>query len=313
MTQTPGTDFALADDFQLGSVSGGIGLGVLEAQYEELFAEVLEDGVITEEERQRLEKAAENLGLDRERLARLEEAMTAAYETHHRVRVVDISLAKRGSLGPLVPSSTGSTPPRPAVTVIDATEVERLRKEVEQLRARVTELTFELERAQAALNVEVNLSEFEAAAAVVQSPEDAWKQVRREPHDPAAYRALYEAYDAAGQHDGKILTAQALVALGVATPAEAQMASQHQQVGLMAPARSIDASLWHSCLTHPEQEAVVGDLFSVVAPAILIGRVTTLRRDGKLPPLSPERRQDPATTTVMAVRAIPWGAAILGL
>jgi hypothetical protein len=311
MAQTPGIDFALAEGFQQGSPAGGLGLGILEAQYEELFAEVLEDGVITEEERQRLEKAAVNLGLDRDRLARLEEAMTAAYETHHRVRVLDVSQAKRGSVGPW--PTPGSTPPRPAAVVIDPAEVERLKREVQTLRARVAELTLELERAQAALNVEVNLSEIEAAAAVVQTPEEAWKQVKREPHNPAAYRALYEAYDAAGQLDGKLVTAEALVALGAATPSEQELASQAAHTSLIAPVRAVDASLWQSCLIHPEQEAVVGAIFGVVAPAILIGRVTTLRRDGQLPPLSPEKRQDPATTTVMAVRAVPWGAAILGL
>jgi len=306
-------DFALAEGFQPGAPSGGLGLGVLEAQYEELFAEVLEDGVITEEERQRLEKAAENLGLERDRLARLEEAMTAAYETHHRVRVVDISARKGPSITPLASPPPISVPARQAAGAVDTRELEQLRTEVQHLRARVAELGLELERAQAALNVEVNLSEIEAAAAAVQSPEEAWKQVRRDPHDPAAYRALYEAYDAAGVPDGKLLTAQALVALDAATPAERELARQGEPVALMTPARSIDASLWQSALTHPEQEPVVGAIFSVVAPAILIGRVTTLRRDGLLPPLAPEKKQDPAATTVMAVRAVPWAAAILGL
>jgi hypothetical protein len=306
-------DFALAEGFEQGSPAGGLGLGVLEAQYEELFAEVLEDGIITEEERERLEKAAENLGLDRGRLARLEDAMTAAYETHHRVRVVDIAAKKASSVGPLASPPPRSVPALQSLEPGDPGEVQRLRAEVNRLQARVAELSQELERAQAALNVEVNLSEIEALATSARSPEEAWKQVRRDPHDPSAYRALYEAYDAAGQLDGKVLVAQALVGLGAATAQEAQLAAQGEQVGLMAPARSIDASLWQSCLIHPEQEAVVGAIFGVIAPAVLIGRVTTLRRDGQLRPLSPDKRQDPATTTLMAVRALPWGAAILGL
>ncbi len=60
-------------------------LGRLEAQYEELFSEVIEDGVITAEERARLERAADALGLDRERLLQLEQALTAAYEGRRRV------------------------------------------------------------------------------------------------------------------------------------------------------------------------------------------------------------------------------------
>ncbi|HEY3234295.1 MAG TPA: hypothetical protein VGJ84_06245, partial [Polyangiaceae bacterium] len=60
--------FELGESFVAGSVGGGLGLGPLEAQYEELFAEVLQDGIITAEERARLERAADNLGLDRQRL-----------------------------------------------------------------------------------------------------------------------------------------------------------------------------------------------------------------------------------------------------
>src|SRR6186713_3414352 len=75
--------------FVAGEVSGGLGLGPLETQYEELFAEALEDGVITQDERARLEKAADNLGLDRSRLFKLEQAMVAAYQHRHHVRIVE--------------------------------------------------------------------------------------------------------------------------------------------------------------------------------------------------------------------------------
>ena len=55
--------------FVPGEIAGALGLGPLEQQYEELFAEVLADGIITADERARLEKAADNLGLDRGSLA----------------------------------------------------------------------------------------------------------------------------------------------------------------------------------------------------------------------------------------------------
>ena len=44
---------------------GNVRLGKLEAMYEELFAEVIEDGVITVEERQKLDKMADSLGCDK--------------------------------------------------------------------------------------------------------------------------------------------------------------------------------------------------------------------------------------------------------
>jgi hypothetical protein len=66
-------------------------------------------------------------------------------------------------------------------------------------------------------------------------------------------------------------------------------------------------------LFHPEQELLTGQIFSLIAPAVLIGRVTSLRRDGKLHQPAPETRQDPSKATITAVRAVAWAAAILGL
>src|SRR5689334_8680310 len=43
--------------FDAGEVGGHVHVGRYEAAYEELFSEVLEDGVITAEERQQLERA----------------------------------------------------------------------------------------------------------------------------------------------------------------------------------------------------------------------------------------------------------------
>src|SRR5262245_29457450 len=79
--------FEHSSSFDAGQVGGHVQVGRFEAAYEELFAEVLEDGVITAEERARLERAAEGLGLDRTRLEELERALTAAYEARHRVLV----------------------------------------------------------------------------------------------------------------------------------------------------------------------------------------------------------------------------------
>src|SRR5580704_6034921 len=83
--------FEHADGFEQGELAGHVTLGKFEAQYEEIFADVIEDGVITPEERARLHKAADALGLDRVRLRSLEEALQAAYETRHHVRVREVS------------------------------------------------------------------------------------------------------------------------------------------------------------------------------------------------------------------------------
>src|SRR5215813_9362039 len=77
--------------FEKGELTGNLRLGKFEVHYEEIFAEVIEDGVITLEERARLDKAADALGLDRQRLRKLEEALQAAYEARHNVRVREMA------------------------------------------------------------------------------------------------------------------------------------------------------------------------------------------------------------------------------
>src|SRR6187402_3932089 len=93
--------FELREEFRYSQVGGALGLGPLETQYEELFAEALEDGVITQDERARLEKAADNLGLDRSRLFKLEQAMVAAYQHRHHVKIVEHYEEAAPSLSPL--------------------------------------------------------------------------------------------------------------------------------------------------------------------------------------------------------------------
>lgn len=288
--------------FAAAQVAGALALGPLEAQYEELFAEVLEDGVITQEERARLEKAAENLGIDRGRLLRLEQAMVAAYQTRHRVRIVEEFEEPAASLAPLRVEAEG-----------DAGRA-LLLKRVEQLEARVRELEEELRRAQSAINVEVDLSELETEAArATEDPEDAWRRVRRNPTEVAAHRQLYRIYRARGDADRAWCVAQALVALGAATPEERADFETNRTETLMLPRTGLSQSAWYDQLFHPEEEVLTGQIFGVIAPAALLGRVTALRRDGKLhlPPV--ESRQDPAKATITAVRAIPWAAAVLGL
>ena len=90
-----------------------MGLGKFEAMYSELFAEVIDDGVITAEERAQLERTATALGLDRERLRALEGALQSVYELRHRVKIVEVDDAgapsQRGSLVPIEPATDART------------------------------------------------------------------------------------------------------------------------------------------------------------------------------------------------------------
>ncbi len=288
--------------FVAGEVSGGFGLGPLEAQYEELFAEALADGVITPDERARLEKAADNLGLDPQRLLRLEQAMVAAYQTRHRVQIVEHYEESAPSLSPLRVEADG-----------DAGRA-LLLKRIEHLETRVKELEAELRRAHASINVEVDLSDVESAAQdASEDPEEIWRRVRRDPKSPAGYRALSRVYAARGDQDRRFCVAQVLCALGAENPEERSLVAQHKARGLSAPRASISAHAWTDLLFHPEQEVLTGQIFALIAPAVLVGRVTALRRDKKLQQPASDTKQDPTRSTITAVRALPWAAAILGL
>jgi len=282
--------------------AGGLTLGPLETQYEELFAEVLEDGVITSEERARLEKAADNLGLDRQRLLRLEQAMVASYETRNRVRVIERFEEPTASLAPIQIAEAGDT------------GRELLEKRIASLEARIKELEEELRVARANVNVEVDLGDLDAAAEqATEDPEEWLRRARRDPVQPEPYRKLFRIFDARGEADRRWCSAQALVVLGAANDAEQAVYEAGRPKGLIAPRASLSASSWYDQLFHPDEEVLTGQIFGVIAPAVLIGRVTTLRRDRKLHQPDPGARQEIEKTTLTSVRALGWAAAILGL
>jgi hypothetical protein len=294
--------FEHAQNFVAGEVSGSLGLGPLEMQYEELFAEALADGVITAEERTRLEKAADNLGLDRSRLFKLEQAMVAAYQSRHRVQIVEHYEEAAPSLAPLRVEAEG-----------DAGRA-LLLKRVEQLEARVRELEEELRRAQASVNVEVDLTDLESSAEDAgEDPDEVWRRLRRNPTSAEGYRQLFRIQTARGDADAAFRASEALVALGAANADEKACFERGRAQTLIAPRGSLSQAAWHDFLFHPEQELLTGQIFSLIAPAVLVGRVTSLRRDGKLHQPSPEAKQDTSKATITAVRAVPWAAAILGL
>jgi hypothetical protein len=298
----PSSPFQHSAAFAPAEVRETLGLGPLEQQYRELFAHVLEDGVITAEERAELERAACNLGLDPARLLRLEQAMKAAYETHHQVRIVE-----------------QYEQPAPSLALADLTADESLTRSallarLSHLEQRVRELEGELRRAQSALPVEVDLGALESgAAASVEDPETAWRRVRRDPLSAAAYRDLYRIHAARGDQDRAWCTAQALVALDRADDEQRDRFERHRARGLRPPKAGISPQAWLDQLTHPEQDYLTGQIFGAIVAAVLVGRVSTLQRDRSLYRPDPTHRQDPTKSTVTAVRALPWAASILGL
>jgi hypothetical protein len=299
--------FAHDASFEPGQVAAGVRLGPLEARYEELFSEVIEDGVITIEERARLERAADELGLDGERLLSLERALTAAYEARRRVRVREIGAP------PAAVDALAAT--EPDGQAVDG-RVEALTRRVLALEARIADLMAELEDARSQAAVEVDLSgvaSSESPALDLDDPESLLKRLRPDPRDVELLRALYRAFDAAGQTDRAWCAARALVYVGGADGASGELYARLRGEGLVHPRAALSPESWHRLLVHPEQEPLVGEIFAAVLGPVLLGRLSALRRDGALPRLDPAQRQDPTTCTVTAVRSFTWAAAILGV
>jgi hypothetical protein len=294
--------FNHAQGFAQGEVSEALNLGKVQAHYEELFAEIIEDGVITPEERARLNRAADSLGIDRVSLRRLEEALQAAYEARRHVRVQEVEAYDQEAPASLVVAPQAAKDPRVAM----------LERRVAQLEARVAELTSELEQARSHVAVEVDLSQMPAAAATQENPDELMRRVRSDPRDTASLHALYRAYGASGDVDRQWLAAQAIVYLRAADAAEQETYARGRSQGLIKPASSVSADGWR-LIFHPDEELLTGQIFGVIVTAVLLGQVSTLRRDKALPKLDPAQKQDPATSTLAAVRCFTWAAAVLGI
>lgn len=314
MSIAPGT-FDHQTGFDAGETHGGIRLGKFEAMYEELFAEVIEDGIITAEERERLDRAADSMGLDRERLKKLEAALQSAWEAHHNVRIVVQGVpAALGYEDDVGRASIVMPAPIPAAPVVagESEQIAALRKEIAALRSRIRSLEGELEDARNNVAVEVDLGAV-AAPVAEDDPTDLQRRIRQDPADPEPMRLLFRWARQNNKLDEQWCIASALSFLGKANPEEQAVFDQHRKRELPKFTNAVSSDAWRRLLFHPDEELLVGDIFSVITSAVLLGRVSALRRDKLLPKLDPNRKQDPATSTISAVRAIAWSAAILGL
>jgi hypothetical protein len=296
--------FEVGQGFEQGELSGNVRLGKFEAHYEELFAEALEDGVITEEERARLTKAADAFGLDRERVFALERALTAAWEGRHRIAVNDV-----------VTTGSSVEPPAPSLRPLsseDEPQVKVLRKRVAELEAEVARLTAELEEAKSHIAVEVDFSDLAQKDIPLDSPDDIHRRIRHDPRDIDSLRALFRSTEA-DDVDRAARAAQVLVFLGAANDKERAFFAQHDKREMLRPRASLTADTFRRNLFHPDEEVLTGDIFAVVTSPVLLGRVTALRHQNALPKLDSSRLQDPKTSTLIAVRSFAWAASILGM
>ena len=304
MNETTEATFEHHAGFEAGEIGGNLRHGKLEAMYEELFAEVIEDGIITQEERSRLDKMADNLGLDRARLRKLETALQAAYEARNRIVIKDLSFVDE--------------PPPATIMPLEAPTDQRtlaLERRIKFLEERIKDLEIEVEEARAQVSVEVDLSDVEHIRPDIpdDDPAELARRVRHDPRDVDSLHALFRLYKKANDRDRQWCVAQVLTYLDAASAEEKDVWAQHAPAALIHPNASVTQDAWKRLLFHPEEEPLVGEIFSVVVSAVLLGRLSAMRRDKQLVKLKIEQKQDPTTTTVQAVRCFSWSAAILGM
>ena len=296
--------FVYSQGFEAGETAGNMRLGKLEAMYEELFAEVIEDGIITTEERKQLDRMADSLGLDKARLRKLETALQAAYESRHQIVIRDLSDAQDAqspaSIMPLEPATDQRTL--------------ALERRIKSLEKRIADLERDLEDARAQVSIEVDFSD---AAPTKETPDDdpaeLLRRLRVDPRDDDSLHSLFRIFKKSNDPDRVFLVSSVLTHIGAANADEKETHARYKQVGLIRPSAPITQDAWKRLLFHPEEEPLVGEIFGVVVSAVLIGRLSAMRRDRELVKLDPTTKQDPATSTVQAVRCFAWASTILGM
>ena len=82
----------------------------LEAEYGEFYAEIIGDGEITPEQRERLDRAAETIGLDSERVQRIEQGIQAAYDARREARSAGEDSARTPVFDALAPFAQPTDP-----------------------------------------------------------------------------------------------------------------------------------------------------------------------------------------------------------
>jgi hypothetical protein len=226
------------------------------------------------------------LGIEADRLARLEQALLAAYEARAAITNVDTvrpdTLAERVPTSPpeaTIPELASEAPaPSPSPSLVDHARGQRAPLEEAPALPRVVSSGIPLPFA----------------------PEE------------APGKELHERFHAAGS-DEKYRVASVLVHRGLANAEEAAMYEEHRPHAPMHPTQPLTLATWEKHLLHPEEDRVTGQIFSVIASAALLGRVSAMRRDKSLPKLDPGTKQDPMTSTVSATRALAWAAATMGM
>jgi uncharacterized coiled-coil protein SlyX len=145
------------------------------------------------------------------------------------------------------------------------------------------------------------------------NPDEIFRRLTLEPRDPGLLHALYHALGRGEDLDRRWCIAHVLTFLGHADGAEKELAARHEVSGLVRPHRAVNDDEWRELLFHPEEDQLIGEILSHIAPAVLLGHLTAMRASIAPAVLDPATHVDPKTSTLQAVRCLAWAAAFLGL
>jgi hypothetical protein len=334
--QTPDTQpFAFAPSFHPVGDTGSFRPGDFEAEYEQLYSEALSEGDISEAERARLDLAASALGLPPERLARLEKALRRAYDKRASITLTDEDEAAPdpGTLADRAPPSlppggisglrTLPPPPDSAPSTLPPPTTERTSvlpppshppRRPDSGFPSGHDSQRAMRAPMAAILPEDDPTYPNYSKSTPELPTD--KQLDRflraprteldELHDRVSEMGARRAFDE------QFCAAAVLTRRGLASSSERAIVAAHKSTALQRPAQPLTAEAWQ-LLFHPDQDRTTGEIFSVVASAVLLARMTAMRKQKTLPKLDPKKKHDPATSTVSVVRALGWSAATLGM
>jgi tetratricopeptide (TPR) repeat protein len=134
---------------------------------------------------------------------------------------------------------------------------------------------------------------------------------RHAPAQPEIYRKLAAFHAKSGEEDRLYAACTVLVALGEAHESEQHVYARGAPQAVLTPKQPLDDALWEELL--PEGHDVQIDaILSTIEAAAIDGWME--QRETQMPPLPDARqRQDPRTTTVMAVRCFAWAGDLLGV
>jgi hypothetical protein len=141
-----------------------------------------------------------------------------------------------------------------------------------------------------------------------ENPAQIHRLLTTSPRDADLLHRMFTALQRAEDVDRRWCIAHALVFLGEATDEE-----REHDLGLVRPSRAVNDDEWRELLFHPDEDLLTGEILAAIAPAALLGVLTTLRSSIAPMLLDARHRIDPHSSTIQAVRCVTWTAAVLGL